>query len=68
MNLEINIDLYLNKLHSWSENHCDIKRSINRAANSGVRYRNEHHSKCTETPGIKVDKSCDKADFIPFLE
>ena len=24
MNLEINIDLYLNKLHSWSENHCDI--------------------------------------------
>ena len=24
MNLEINIDLYLNKLNNWSENHCDI--------------------------------------------
>jgi hypothetical protein len=24
MNLEVNIDLHLNSLNSWNENHCDI--------------------------------------------
>jgi hypothetical protein len=44
MNLEVNIDLCVcvcvNNLKSWNENRCDIKRGINRAANSCVLFRN----------------------------